>query len=120
MTTTDLSQFGYRELREVKDILVAWLDGSGLPEDFYEDEVTFMFNQNSGNVFLTNSEYQVAMLYGNKLESFYSSPYKGLEGFFIELLDEYEYMHHEDKEWFEELAKSLDREDELPKDEEEE
>ena len=50
---------------------------------------------NSGYVFFTNSEYQVAMCETNehnKLElySFYSSPYEGKEGSFDELLDEYE------------------------------
>ena len=62
-------------------------------------------------MFLTNSEYQVAVCSeterGKYLESFYSSPYQGLEGTFDELAEEYNQMHEEDKSWFEDLAKSL-------------
>ena len=105
MTTTDLTDFGYRERKMAQELLEAWNNGD-LPEDFYDDKVEIMMNKNSGNVFLTNSDYQVAMINDGKLESFYNSPYNGLEGFFNELLDEYSDMHEEDKEWFEELAKS--------------
>ena len=105
MTTTDLKDFGYRERKMAQELLEAW-NNDGLPEDFYDDGVEIMMNQNSGNVFLTNSDYQVAMINDGKLESFYNSPYEGHEGFFNELLDEYSDMHEEDKEWFEELAKS--------------
>ena len=101
-TTTNLAQFGKRELAEVRDLLDAMLN-SGLPSDFYEDAVQPMFNMNSGYVFLTNSEYQVCMLNGDKLESFYSSPYAGLEGFYDDLKEQYEDMHEEDKEWFDSL-----------------
>ena len=40
-----------------------------------------MFNKMSGNVFLTNSEFQVAMMNGDTLESFYSCLQCGNEGF---------------------------------------
>ena len=79
-TTTDLARFGARERAMLEDLLKAWRE-QGLPDDFYEDEVNVMFNMNSGNVFLTNSEYQVAMLADDKLESFYSCPECGHEGF---------------------------------------
>ncbi|MCK5074107.1 MAG: hypothetical protein KAQ98_11825 [Bacteriovoracaceae bacterium] len=80
MTTTDFAKFGSRERKMAEDLLKAWRK-QGLPEDFYEDEVTIMMNQNSGNVFLTNADYQVAMINGDKLESFYDCPYCGHEGF---------------------------------------
>lgn len=54
-----------------------------------------------------NDEFEVCMMNGDKLESFYTSPYEGKEGFFSELLDEYSDMHGEDKEWFRELSASL-------------
>ena len=79
-TTTNLADFGMREIEELRDILTAWLD-HGLPDDFYEEDVVPMFNRNSGNVFLTNSDYQVAMLADGKLESWYYTPYSGYEGF---------------------------------------
>jgi hypothetical protein len=105
-TTTDLSEFGFREIKMVSELLNAWIN-HGLPRDFESDEVVPMMNTSSGNVFLTNSEYQVAMLNGDKLESFYSSPYEGKEGFFEELLEEYSDMHREDQEWFQDLAKVI-------------
>lgn len=88
MTTTNLSDFGYRELTMLEELLKAMRE-QGLPEDFYNDEVHPMMNQSSGNVFLTNSDYQVAMLNGDKLESFYFLSYHGNEGFLDELIEEY-------------------------------
>lgn len=79
-TTTDLSKFGYRELTLLKELLSAMIE-KGLPSDFESDGVHPMFNTNSGNVFLTNDEYQVAMMNGDDLESFYSCPECGHEGF---------------------------------------
>lgn len=109
MTTTDLSKFGYRELEMQKELLDS-MKNDGLPEDFNDDEVQVMFNQNSGYVFLTNSDMQVAMINENKLESWYSSPYEGREGFFNELLEQYEDMHSEDQEWFRGIANNLNKE----------
>lgn len=79
-TTTDLRDFGAREREMLQDLLKAW-DLQGLPVDFYGDGVQAMFNKDSGNVFLTNSEYQIAMMNGDKLESFYYCPQCGHEGF---------------------------------------
>ena len=80
MNTTDLADFGYIEIRETINLLNAWMK-HGLPEDFEEDEVQVMFNPDSGMVFLTNSNYQVAMLYYDELESFYTCVECGREGF---------------------------------------
>ena len=110
--TENLSDFGLIELEEARNILDAMID-NGLPSDFENEGVKIAFNRNSGKVFLINSEYQVAVYSeterGKYLESFYSSPYQGLEGTFDELTEEYNQMHEEDKSWFEDLAKSLDR-----------
>lgn len=97
--TTDISDFGMREIKELRDILDAWLS-HGLPDDFYADGVVPAFNRNSGSVFLTNSEYQVAMLTDDgTLESWYFTPYAGHEGFLEDLVDDY-YNNPED--WDEE------------------
>lgn len=103
--TTNLADFGTREIAELRDILDAWLS-AGLPDDFYGDGVHPVFNKNSGFVFLTNAEFQVAMMNGDRLESFYSSPYEGREGFFEELFNEFDDMHPEDKTWFSDIAKA--------------
>ena len=80
ITTTDLADFGWRERRMAATLLTAMCD-QGLPEDFDDDGVHLMMNRNSGNVFLTNADCQVAMMNGDKLESFYSCPQCGHEGF---------------------------------------
>ena len=80
ITTTDLAKFGHREKAEAAKLLTC-MSEKGLPDDFNDDEVTVMMNRNSGNVFLTNSDYQVAMMNGDTLESFYSCPECGCEGF---------------------------------------
>ena len=122
--TEDLADFGYREQEEAKNLFQAWRE-SGLPVDFWNNGVKIGFNMNSGYVFLTNSDYQVAMCTTNEqdqleLYSFYTSPYEGKEGSFDELLEEYKEMHPEDQEWFQEIADNINRLDELPDLEEEE
>ena len=100
--TEDLSKFGYRELNEAGKLLLAI--EKGLPDDFYDDEIKVGFNRNSGYVFLTNSDYQVAMIDDEgKLYSFYSTPYEGREGSYEELLEEYDDMHPEDQEYMNDL-----------------
>lgn len=91
ITTTDLSKFGYRERVIARELLEAW-EVQGLPEDFENDKVTIMFNLYSGNVFLTNSEFQVAMMNDETLESFYNCPQCGSEGFDGE--DEYKFKKY--------------------------
>jgi hypothetical protein len=90
-------------------ILKAW-DERGLPDDFYEKGVKFAFNRSSGHVFLVNDDYEVCMLRGGALQRFYCSPYKGVEGFWDDLVPQYASMHPEDQEWMRDLAESLDKE----------
>lgn len=81
--TTDLAKFGWREKTMAATLLSKAAEG--LPKDFNDDEVTVMMNTKSGNVFLTNSDYQVVMMNGDKLESFYSCPQCGHEGFYEDM-----------------------------------
>ena len=100
ITTTDFSKFGYRE-REMAEELLKASRKQGFPDDFYDDETTIMFNTCSGNVFFTNADFQVAMMNDDKLESFYSCPNCGHEGF----LDEME--HGEDDRECQEYLKDI-------------
>ena len=101
--TEDFSKFGFRELDEAGKLLTAIKNG--LPSDFYDEGIKVGFNMNSGFVFLTNSEYQVAMLDDKgKLYSFYTTPYEGYEGSLEELLEEYDNMNNEDKDFVDELV----------------
>src|SRR3990167_5558905 len=87
ITTTNLAEFGSRERAILVDLLAAW-EKQGLPVDFSEDEVVPMLNKNSGNVFLINSDFQVAMMNGDKLESFYTCPQCDHEGFLEDMKHE--------------------------------
>lgn len=80
VTTTDLGEFGPREIKMTAGLLNAWI-AQGLPEAFYREKVTVMMNKDSGSVFLTNSEYQVAMMNGDNLEMWHICPNCGHEGF---------------------------------------
>jgi hypothetical protein len=98
--TTDLTRFGARERMMLEELLTAW-NKYGLPEDFNDEEVLAHFNLNSGNVFLANSEYQLCMMNGEKLEIFYYCPQCGHEGFLEDM------EHGENDEDCEEYLKSL-------------
>ena len=101
--TEDFSEFGFRELDEAGKLLTAIKNG--LPPLFDDEGIKVGFNKNSGLVFLTNSEYQVAMLDDKgKLYNFYTTPYEGYEGSLEELLQEYDNMQEEDKEFVDQLV----------------
>lgn len=84
VVTADLSAFGSRERRMAATLLTALAD-QGFPDNFEDDGVTVNMNMNSGFVFLSNSDYAVAMMNGPDLETFYSCPECGHEGFLDEM-----------------------------------
>lgn len=87
ITTTDFSKFGYRERKLAEQLLHNWNE-QGLPEEFLDEEVTIMMNTHSGNVFLTNADFQVAVMNGDNLEIFYTDFETGEEGFKEDLSEE--------------------------------
>ncbi len=87
ITTTDFSKFGYRERELAAKLLAAWNE-QGLPENMEEYKIAIMFNTQSGNVFLIDAEFQVAMMNGEALETFYTDFETGEEGFKDELSEE--------------------------------
>jgi len=101
--TEDLANFGYRELDEAGKLLSAIKNG--LPDDFNNQRIKVGFNINSGYVFLTNDDCQVAMYddESEELYSFYTTPYDGLEGCYEELLQQYDDMHPEDQEFMNDI-----------------
>tara|TARA_Y100001972_G_C7462608_1_gene236004 strand:+ start:108 stop:461 length:354 start_codon:yes stop_codon:yes gene_type:complete len=103
--TENLSDFGHRELEEANKLTTAMKNG--LPDDFDGLGVKLAFNSNSGFVFLTNAEYQVAMVDDKgKLYSFYTTPYEGYEGSLEELLEEYDNMSPDDQEYVDSIKES--------------
>lgn len=79
--TQDLSKFGLVELDEAGTLLKEYANNSSVLDG---SEVHVEFNPNSGNVFLVDEEYNVAMMNGDTLELWYSCPYCGHEGFLEE------------------------------------
>lgn len=82
IVTSDLSRFGYRELKMAAILLAAYCDN---PPEFLSDGVTVMLNMHSGCVFLTDEDFNVGMMNGDTLEQFHSCPECGAEGFAEEL-----------------------------------
>lgn len=80
IVTSDLSKFGACERKMAEELLRSWRT-QGLPENFFDEDVTIAMNTNSGCVFLTNSEYQSAMMNGDKLEIWHNCPQCDHEGF---------------------------------------
>jgi len=116
MTTTNLSEFGNREREEAGRLLLAYSKNRNVCPYFENNGVQVMMNTISGFVFLTDDNYNVLMMNGDNLEGFYHSPYEGHEGFFEDLVDNWnEDWHEEDSEWLYDLAKDLNKLDELPK-----
>lgn len=98
--TENLADFGMREIQELRDILNAWVE-NGLPDNFDNSGVKPAMNSSSGYVFLTNEDYQVAMLNGNELELYHSLPYSGEEGFLADLVADHNpaNLHADDIEY---------------------
>ena len=87
IVTADLSRFGHRERVMAEELLRAWRV-QGLPNGFANEEVTVNLNTHSGYVFLSNEDYDVAMMNGDNLESYFCDFETGEEGFFEELSEE--------------------------------
>lgn len=103
ITTTDLAEFGPREIALASDLLSAWVE-TGLPDEFSKDGVTVMFNTESAWVFLTNADCDVAIIgRSGQLESFYTTPSGDHEGTLDDLRDQFDEgsWDSEDKEWLE-------------------
>jgi hypothetical protein len=77
ITTTNLADFGYREIGMTATLLNAYLDNPNI----LGDGTQIMFNIHSGCVFLTDEDCNVAMMNGKKLEKFYNCSNCGHEGF---------------------------------------
>ncbi len=78
--TQDLSSFGCRELDMAGDLLKA-LKTEKDKTAYLSDGVKVEFNPNSGNVFLVDEGYNVAMMNDDMLEDWFTCPYCGHEGF---------------------------------------
>lgn len=73
-------------------------------ERFDSNTAEVYFNTGSGNVFLSDEDYNTVMENDGELDFFISTPYNGHEGFFDEVMDNFDDMHQEDKEYMRDIA----------------
>jgi hypothetical protein len=86
--TRDLSKFGLREIGIAAELLTKYADGRSWAssEDELAAGIAVEFNPFSGNVFLVDEDYGVAMVNDNgKLENWLNCFTCGAEGFRSEL-----------------------------------
>jgi hypothetical protein len=88
IVTADLSRFGYRELQMAAELLHA-LKTSNDATRLLGDDVSLCMNTASGYVFLSDEDYNVAMMNGHVLEDWHTCSECGWEGFAEELDDEH-------------------------------
>lgn len=77
--TSDWSKFGDKEIEEAKELL------SNLKEIDSYGKVEVFLNRHSGYVFLSDEDYKIWIMNGNKIEEWYTCPYYGHEGFFEDM-----------------------------------
>ena len=88
---SDLSRMGKREIDMLISLLTQYVYGKVTPvfEALWNDDgVGFGFNDQSGYVWLQNSDYVTAMSNDGELDIFINTPYSGHEGFLNELAPE--------------------------------
>ena len=85
--TSDLRDFGYRELKMAAELLTAYKTDDDETE-LLGDGVRVMFNPMSGYVFLTDEDCNTAMMNGDTLEDWHVCGYCGEEGFAEDLFAE--------------------------------
>ena len=70
-----------------------------LAEDYFDaDTCDVYFNTSSGNVFLSDEDFNTVMVNDGKLDLWINLSYNGDEGFFDELVERFDELHEEDKE----------------------
>jgi hypothetical protein len=93
IVTSDFGDFGYRERALAAELLSASIQ-QGFPDDFEDNGVQIMMNTNSGQVFFTNSDFEVCAMNEDKLESRYFTVHDYHEGFASDLNAELDQSWH--------------------------
>ena len=109
----DFGKFNSSALDDAIEILKSY-QKYGCPDDMWENDLQIMHNTESGMTFMTNSEYQVAVLVDGKLESWYFTPYEGHEGTLDDLLqmvEDHEIESVDDLEYIADICDGRDDEE---------
>ena len=79
MNTRDFSEFGHRERQEAATLLKLY--GTNEDDSSLGEKISVEFNPSSGNVFLVDEDYSVAMELDGKLVDWVSCPNCGHEDY---------------------------------------
>ena len=82
--TTDLSEFGYQELREASELLAAYAEWRmSRSPNFLLGDAKVWFNKNNGSVFISDDNYDVGMINPDtgEFDQWFNCPECGHEGF---------------------------------------
>lgn len=88
MNIYDLSQLGYREIEKAGELLKAYAERR--PDDWNDNDVKLAYNGASGEVFLTNEDYQTLVLENGRAVMWYFLNYHGNEGTIDDLIIDYD------------------------------
>jgi hypothetical protein len=106
MTTTNLAEFGRRELQMLGELLQHYAANQYVHPYWTNTQVQAMYNRHSGNVFLVDEDYNVLMMNGFKLEAFYTLPYNGDEGFIEDFSQDEDDYNREDWEYLQSIVEA--------------
>lgn len=79
MLVDNLSEFGIRELKIAGQLLTTYKTSKDKTQFLNDEGVKVFFNNHSGYVFLSDSDYNVAIMNGDNLEDFITCPECGFE-----------------------------------------
>lgn len=103
-----IGKMSYHERKEAIELLTLYNEEKMTElakSKVYDDgAIDVEFNPNSGCVFLIDEEYNCFMKNGEELDLFIYTPYKGVEGFFDEVMDEFMDLHPDDQDYMLGLA----------------
>jgi hypothetical protein len=88
MDIYDLSQLGYREIEKAGELLKAYAERR--PDGWNDNDVKLAYNSASGEVFLTNEDYQTLVLEDGRAVMWYFLNYHGNEGTIDDLIIDYD------------------------------
>lgn len=107
ITIADPQDFGLRELRIAAELLAAFCQQ---PPRWLRGGLHLTMNTHNGNVFLTDEDFNVAMLNCGALDAWLFTPYDGHEGFLDELIAQFapDDLHPDDAAYLRYWAEALE------------
>ena len=105
-----LEKFSDSSLEQLEKIIRAYRL-HGAPKDYWDEDIQIRYVKEEDSVVLLNGDYDELILDDEKgmLERYYYTPYDGFGGTYGELLGEYENFNDEDRTWFDEEIRDVEK-----------